>query len=156
MFVLFFLCWVIFAGKITLEIALFGLAISAAVFCFQCKFLDYSLKKEKKLYRNLGWGIGYGIILILEILKANLGVMHLILSPAEEVEPKLVRFRTNLKSNLSRVILANSITLTPGTITVTLEEDEYLIHCLDNSMADGIDDSVFVQMLEEMERKEQE
>ena len=93
---------------------------------------------------------------ILEILKANIGVMQLILSPKMEVEPKLVRFRTDLKTDLARVILANSITLTPGTITVTLEGDEYLVHCLDKSMAEGMDDSIFVRLLHQLEEKEGE
>ena len=82
--------------------------------------------------------------------------MQLILSPKMEVEPKLVRFRTDLKTDLARVILANSITLTPGTITVTLEGDEYLVHCLDKSMAEGMDDSIFVRLLHQLEEKEGE
>lgn len=145
-----------FCGDLTLEIAAFGVVIAAVVFAFQCKFLDYSIQKEKKVYRNILWGIGYAVILILEILKANIGVMQLILSPKMEVEPKLVRFRTDLKTDLTRVILANSITLTPGTITVTLEGDEYLVHCLDKSMAEGMDDSIFVRLLHQLEEKEGE
>lgn len=156
MLLLFFICWIIFAGDLTLEIAAFGVVIAAVIFAFQCKFLDYSIQKEKKVYRNILWGIGYAVILILEILKANIGVMQLILSPKMEVEPKLVRFRTDLKTDLARVILANSITLTPGTITVTLEGDEYLVHCLDKSMAEGMDDSIFVYLLHQLEEKEGE
>lgn len=154
MLLLFFICWIIFAGDFTLEIVLFGIGVSAVIFLFQCKFLNYSMEKEKRLYQNIGWGIVYAFILILEILKANIGVMQLILSPQYEVEPKLVRFRTDLKTDMARVILANSITLTPGTITVTLEGDEYTVHCLDASMAEGMDDSIFVQLLHHLERKE--
>lgn len=155
MFFLFFVCWMIFAGEITLEIVLFGLVIAAVVFAFQCKFLNYSIQKEKNLYRNIIWGIVYVWILVLEILKANIGVMNLILSPKYEAEPKIVRFRTDLKTDTARVILANSITLTPGTITVTLEKDEYTVHCLDGSMAEGIDDSIFVQLLRQLESREE-
>jgi multicomponent Na+:H+ antiporter subunit E len=49
------------------------------------------------------------------------------------------------------VILANSITLTPGTITVSLTDDHLLVHCLDKSLAEGMDDSVFVRLLQKME-----
>ncbi|MEE1312917.1 MAG: Na+/H+ antiporter subunit E [Lachnospiraceae bacterium] len=154
MLLLFFICWIIFAGDFTFEIAVFGILVSIAVFTFQCKFLDYSIQKEKRLYRNILWGIGYAVILVLEILKSNIGVLQLILSPKYEVEPKLVRFRTDLKTDLARVILANSITLTPGTITVTLEGDEYLVHCLDGQMAEGMDDSIFVHLLHQLEKKE--
>jgi len=154
MFLLFFLCWIIFAGDITPEFVLFGLAVAAVIFAFQCKFQDYSMQKEITLYRNLIWGIVYVFILVLEILKANMGVIHFILSAEDEVEPQLVHFKTDLKSDFARVILANSITLTPGTITVSLEEDEYTVHCLDKSMAEGMNESIFVQMLRRLEEKE--
>ena len=68
-----------------------------------------------------------------------------------ELEPALVTFRTTLQSESARVLLANSITLTPGTITVSLDGDEYMVHCLDKSLGIGIDTSVFVQMLTKME-----
>ncbi|MBQ8547563.1 MAG: Na+/H+ antiporter subunit E, partial [Lachnospiraceae bacterium] len=57
-----------------------------------------------------------------------------------------------LKTDLARTVLANSITLTPGTITVELTEDEFKVHCLDKEMAEGIEDSVFVRLLLKMER----
>ncbi len=76
----------------------------------------------------------------------------LILSPKYEIEPKLVKFRVDLKSDTLRAVLADSITLTPGTITVTLEGDEYLVHCLDKDLAEGMSDSEFVRKLKEFER----
>ena len=59
--------------------------------------------------------------------------------------------RPGLKTDTARVVLANSITLTPGTITVTLEGDEFVVHCLDKELADGIENSVFVALLRRME-----
>ena len=53
MLALFFLVWVIFNGRLTLEIAVFGIAVSIAVFAFVCKYMDYSLQREKRLYRKL-------------------------------------------------------------------------------------------------------
>lgn len=154
MFLLFFLVWIIFNGNITVEIAIIGLAVAAAVFAFICKFMDYSLKKEILLYKKLLAFIGYVIILIIEIIKANIAVIHMIVTQREVVEPVIVRFRTSLRTETARVILANSITLTPGTITVSLEGDEYEVHCLDKSLAEGIEDSMFVKLLEKMEGKE--
>ena len=154
MFLLFFLVWIIFNGNITVEIAVIGLAVAAAVFAFICKFMDYSLKKEILLYKKLLAFIGYVIILIIEIIKANIAVIHMIVTQREVVEPVIVRFRTSLRTETARVILANSITLTPGTITVSLEGDEYEVHCLDKSLVEGIEDSMFVKLLEKMEGKE--
>lgn len=155
MFLLFFLAWIIFNGQITTEIVIFGIVIAAAVFAFTCKFMGYSLQKEKMLYRKSFLFVRYIGVLIVEILKANLDVVKIVFNDKEVVEPVIVTFRTNLKSEILRVILANSITLTPGTITVSLEKDELVVHCLDKSMAEGMEDSIFVKLLEEIEGKEQ-
>ena len=80
-----------------------------------------------------------------------MAVIQLIVSPTLEPRPVIIRFRTDLKTRTARVILANSITLTPGTITVSIEDDELTVHCLDRSMAEGMDDSVFVHALRRLE-----
>lgn len=151
MFVVFFVLWVIFNGNLTWEIAAFGVGVSGLMYWFVCRFMGYSFQKEWKAVRNMARGLGFIGCLIWEIVKANVNVMRLILSPKFVNEPVLVRFKTKLKSDAARVALANSITLTPGTITVTLEGDEFLVHCLDREMADGLEDSVFEQWLRKME-----
>ncbi len=156
MLILFFALWIIFNARVTAEIIIFGIAIALLVFCFLCRFMGYSIKRELRVYANLFHGISYIALLVKEIFKANVGVMRMILSVKYEIEPTLVKFRTDLKSDTLRVVLANSITLTPGTITVTLQEDEYLIHCLDKDMAVGLDDSEFVHRLRAAEHTRKE
>ncbi len=150
-FVLFAL-WLVFNGKVTTEIVLFGIVLSVAVYLFCWKFLEYSPKRELLALRLLPQGIGYFFVLVWEVIKANCAAISLIVSPKYEVEPVLVTFRTELKTDLARTVLANSITLTPGTITVELTEDEFKVHCLDKEMAEGMEDSVFVRLLLKMER----
>ena len=151
MLLLFFLIWVIFNGRLTLEIALFGVAVAGAVFCFVCKFMDYSLRKELRLYRLLPAFAQYLYYLVKEIIAANLAVSRMILTRKEQMEPVIVHVHTDLKSETARMILANSITLTPGTITVSLTGDDLLVHCLDSSLAGGMEDSVFTRLLKRME-----
>ncbi len=152
MFLLFFLVWIIFNGAVTMEIVLFGLAVSLAMYAFICKFMNYSIYKDIA-YGKRGFRIlQYVCVLVWEIVKANFAVIKLITSSKYDLEPVLIRFKTDLKTKQARVVLANSITLTPGTITVTLEEDEYVVHCLDKSLAEGINSSIFVSMLRKMER----
>jgi len=151
MLLLFFLAWVVFNGRLTLEIALFGIAVAGAVFAFVCRFMDYSLKKELRFYKLLPAFVQYLYYLMREIVAANLAVSRMILTRKEEMEPVLVHVRTDLKSETARVMLANSITLTPGTITVSLTDDNLLVHCLDKSLSEGMEDSVFVQLLRKME-----
>ena len=154
MFLLFFLVWIIFNGKITAEIVWIGVAVSAFVFWFICKFMDYSIKKEKRFYKKLVSFGSYVYLLLKEIIGANMTLFHMILTEREKMEPVLVTFHTGLKTETARVILANSITLTPGTITVSIEGDELMVHCLDKSLVKGLDVSVFEQKLKQMEEEE--
>ena len=147
----FFIVWIIFNGRITLEIALFGIAVTAVMFWFVCKFMDYSLEKERTFYKKLPLFGRYLLALVKEIVKANLAVFRLILTRKEIAEPVIVKVHTNLKTEMARVMLANSITLTPGTITVSLTDQELLVHCLDKSLAEGMEDSEFVKLLEKLE-----
>lgn len=151
MFIALFLFWLVFNGRFTVEIAVFGLVLSAAILWFMCKFMDYSLEKDFRIVKKSLWMIKYVLILIVEIGKANVGVLKILLSVRYEKEPVLVSFHTDLKSRVARVILANSITLTPGTITVNLMDDYYEVHCLDKSLAAGLDSSIFVKQLKKFE-----
>ena len=154
MYLLFLLAWIIFNGNITLEIMIFGVVIAAVMLAFMYKFMDYSLKKELNVYRKSIYFLAYVILLIREIVKANLAIIPRILTIEEEMDPVIVKFRTSLKSDFTRMLLANSITLTPGTITVSLEEDEYTIHCLDSTLAEGLENSDFEKALKKLDEEE--
>lgn len=151
MLVLFFLLWVIFNGSFTLEICIFGIVISVALFAFICNFMDFSLKKEIRLYKKSFLFVRYIFLLVKEIVKANFGVILMILNQREEIQPALVTFHSDLKTVTGKAFLANAITLTPGTITVFLEKDQYAVHCLDESLAEGLNDSEFVEYIKKLE-----
>lgn len=144
--------WIILNGKFTLEILAFGLAVCAFLYLFICKFTDYSVKRDWQLIKRLPEIMKYMYLLVKEIIKANLAVIHLILSGREEIQPVLVNFKTDLKTDIARAFLANAITLTPGTITVSLSGDDYVVHCLDQELAYGMDNTVFVLQLAELEK----
>ena len=154
MYLLFLLAWIIFNGNITLEILIFGVVIAAVMLAFMCKFMDYSLKKELNVYKKSIYFVAYAVVLLREIVKANLAIIPRILTIEEEMDPVIVKFRTSLKSDFTRMLLANSITLTPGTITVALEDDEYTIHCLDTSLAEGLENSDFEKALKKLDEEE--
>ncbi|EOS72601.1 MAG: Na+/H+ antiporter subunit E [Lachnospiraceae bacterium] len=151
MYIIFFLIWVIFNGQFTLEIAAFGAAIAGIMYWFICRFFNYDPKTDLFLGKRLFQILHYVFVLVREIIKANFEVIRMITSSRYEIEPAVVRFKTDLKTSFTRILLANSITLTPGTITVSLENDEYVVHCLDKSLAEGINSSVFVTLLRKME-----
>lgn len=151
LFLIFFFLWIIFNGKINTEIVLFGIVISGLMYAFVCKFMEYSPKRDWIVFRKSGYILQYIGILIVEIVKANMSVVKLILSSKYEPDPVVVHFKTDLKTRTAKVVLANSITLTPGTITASLEGDEFVVHCLDREFAEGMDSSIFVKLLKRME-----
>lgn len=151
MYVIFFLLWITFNGRVTTEIVLFGLAVSAALYWFICKFMDFSPRRELEYLKKSGYLLQYLYHLVREIILANFATMRLICSAGRVVEPAVIEFETHLKNDTSRFLLANSITLTPGTITVAVEGNRFIVHCLDKTLAEGIESSVFVRLLEKIE-----
>ena len=151
MFFVYFAFWVILNGKWTTEIAVFGLVFAAVAYVFSCCFMGFSLKTDARILRRCVHAVRYGWMLLGEIINANLTVMRMILNLEFEPKPQLLKFNSGLKKERHRVVLANSITLTPGTITCVLEEDEFLVHALDESLVEGLDDGVMITRLKEME-----
>ena len=150
-FTLLFIFWVILNGKITMEIVLLGLVLSMFVTRFTYSTIRVTKKLEHKALKKFWQIMGYLVILMVEVIKANIDIIRLVLTKKPEITPTLKTIRVDLKSRISRVALANSITLTPGTITVQLNQDEYLIHAIKKSNLEGIERSVFVEKLEELE-----
>ena len=74
--------------------------------------------------------------------------------PSHRYHPAIVRLRIPFEKNISRVLLSNSITLTPGTVTIEQYGDEFLVLCLDKPNADSIPDWKLTRMLHKMEGKE--
>ena len=137
MYFLLFGFWVLLNGKWTTEIAVVGVIVCAALYAFMCAFMGYSPKQEWKLVRRVPKIFRYFLYLVGEIFKSAWGTMMLIWSPDKEIQPRVTSFRTRLRTDAGKVVLANSITMTPGTITVDVQDDLFLIHCLDETFDVG-------------------
>lgn len=151
-FLFLYILWFIWNGKLTLEIAVLGLIICGALYLFINRFLGYSMEMERKLLRRSGRVVRYLLFLLVEIIKSNLDVAKMILAFDTEPEPVLAKFTTDLQTETGQVILANSITLTPGTLTVDLHNGEYLVHCLDEGFAEGMEQSEFIERIRGLEQ----
>ncbi len=87
---------------------------------------------------HLYWRIPpYWIWLMKEIVLANVHVARLILDPRLPISPRMIRVKATQNSDMGRVIHANSITLTPGTVSVEIEDDVILVHALSREAAEG-------------------
>ena len=80
--------------------------------------------------------------LLWEIFKANVDVARRILDPKLPISPRLIKVKATQKRDLGRVIYANSITLTPGTVSVKMEDDEITVHALTREAAEGVETGV--------------
>ena len=151
MFFLLFALWIILNGQWTAEIAVTGLVLSALIWLLCWRFMDFSprrdleaLKRSAKLFRYVGW-------LVCEIFRSAMAVIRFIWSPGVEPEPQLVTFVPGTKTGWGQTILANSITLTPGTITVSIRKGRFLVHGLDNSLTEGIEGNEMEQRVIDVE-----
>ena len=147
MLTVFFILWIILNGRVTLELVLLGILISAAVFLFARAAFGYTASSERKVLKYTPLAIVYLVNLMREIIVATCHVISLILHPSAKPKPVLIEFHSGLPTEFQNVVLANSITLTPGTVTVEMEGDHFLVHCLIPEYADGIGDSSFVKLL---------
>ena len=151
MYILLLLFWIILNGKITTEIFLLGVVFATAIFWFMCKFLEYSPKNELCVAKNFFLILTYFVVLVIEIFKSAIAVYKRVYSKKIEIQPQMVFFDVDIKSEFLRFVLANSITITPGTITVDVDDNHFCVHALDYTLADGIEDSVFIKLLKKME-----
>lgn len=151
MFVVLCILWVIWNGRLTAEIVVTGVVICAVLYMFLYKFMGYRPEKEWMILKCMPQIFRYLVFLFVEVVKSNLMVSRLILSFDTEPEPVLVRFQPKLRTETGRTVLANSITLTPGTLTVDMDDSVCLVHSLDQEFAEGIEQSEFADRIEKME-----
>jgi multicomponent Na+:H+ antiporter subunit E len=129
-FTLFILClifWLLLTFKLTVPNFIVGIIASLLCALFFGRFFITNVYKLLQPRRYF-WFIVYLTVFIWECIKANLDVAYRVLHPAMPIRPGIVKVKTSLKSNLAKMLLANSITMTPGTISVDIIDDYLYIH----------------------------
>ena len=157
MVIILFGLWLLFNGRFTadagmLQICVTGAIVSAFAYFIAYKFLGITPAKELKFDKKLPLFVLYALLLVKEVIVANFIMAKVIAKKKENNSPVIVRVRIPLKTQWAKVILANSITLTPGTITADLSDDVFTIHCIDSSFDAGLESSKFVKLLERLEK----
>ena len=124
-FILAFIIWMLLTWQIDVQVIIAGLIASAIV-----AFLFHEmLPKEHRIFISpvrVFWLLVYLPVFFYYMIKANLDVAYRILHPKMPIKPGIVKIKTTLKTNSGITALANSITLTPGTLTVDLTDDGFL------------------------------
>jgi multicomponent Na+:H+ antiporter subunit E len=93
-------------------------------------FAGFFVKNVYKLIQphRYFWFLVYLAVFLWECIKANIDVAYRVLHPAMPIRPGIVKVKTTLKSDMGRMLLANSITMTPGTIAVDIIDDCLFVH----------------------------
>ena len=128
--------WLLMSGHYTPLILFLG-AISVGFVLYLTKRMD-SLDEDTFEFKLKRRHFSYWSWLAKEIFKANLDVAKVILAPNMKLSPRMLRVPTSQSSELGTVIYANSITLTPGTVSVDIEGDEIIVHALTQELMDGL------------------
>lgn len=149
---LLFAFWLILNGKITIEILLVGAVITVGLTYFARKLLHITPQAEAQVIRRLPGVILYVFYLLWQIILSNLQVMRMILS-GRKLESKIVWFKPIMKTELAQLALANSITLTPGTVTASLGKEMICVYALCPECAEGLKDTGFSEKLLRLEEK---
>ncbi len=135
-----FVIWVLLNNKLSLEVLAFGglIAVVVAIMFHRSYDIFEALKLNPKAI--VYWFV-YIFVFLTELVKSNLDVAFRVISPKLPINPGIVEVKTKLKSKLGRMILTNSITLTPGTFTVELLGDRIFVHWIDVKSEDIEEDT---------------
>jgi multicomponent Na+:H+ antiporter subunit E len=139
-FVIMLAIWVLLSGKFDPFHFSLGL-ISCGIVSYLSYDLLFSHPRPRGLLSQWARFVRYIPWLMKEIIKANIHVTYLVFHPRmmELIDPRIVKFRSKLKSDLALLTFANSITLTPGTITVYVSIDgDFKVHAIDKASGDPL------------------
>ncbi len=120
--------WLAFSGLYKPRMLFFGL--SSIIICLVLVSRLRLLDREAAPYFRLPVYLSYWVWLMIEILKANWIVIRACLRAELDIQPALVKVATTCRTDLAKTVFANSITLTPGTVTLEVEGDWMLVHGL--------------------------
>jgi len=135
-FAVLYLFWLVLSGYFTFFLMSAGAACAIVVVWFARRMEVIDAEGHPV---QLGWRIvAYWIWLSKEIAKSAWDVSRIIVDPRLPISPTMISFRPSQKTTVGLVIHANSITLTPGTITIDAAKDEFMVHALTRAGADGV------------------
>jgi len=152
--ILFLLFWIVLNSRVTLEVVLVGIVVSAGMSLFAYRVVGISFKSELKIWAAFGRHIfHYAWMLITNMIKSNVQMIKVILSRDTGERPQIVYFKSPVKADYAKIILMYSIMLTPGTVAFEVEEDRFGIHAINSKMAKDIEKSIFVRKLIKIEEE---
>ncbi len=130
LFVSLFAFWIILASRITWPQLVIGALASLLIVLYSLDLIFKNTEKSSFSWRLPLRFVWLCLILIKEVFKANIVVAKLVLSPKMRLNPTFKSIPQPLKKDFNRAFFGNAITLTPGTLTIDMDENEILVHGL--------------------------
>ena len=151
--IILFLLWVVFNDRLSVDVIVAGVIVVVLLCLFLSRVGLWKLENDAKVIKNIPGFIGFYFRLVYEVIMANFHMIALVLSanPEERISPVLVKHKNKLKTDAGRVSLANTVTLTPGTVTVDVQDDYIVVHTIDEYARSGLADSALERKIEKME-----
>jgi multicomponent Na+:H+ antiporter subunit E len=143
--------WLILIPRYTIENILAGLLVCWGALWFSNELLIEEDQASIYTKKGIILFLKYIYRLIIEIIKANIDVAKIVLSKNMDIQPHFFKVPLHVKKDMNKVIYANAITLTPGTLSVDMDEDFILVHALTTAAAKGIEGSILEQGIIELE-----
>ena len=134
-----FAIWLLLSWHFTTLLIVFGLATCTLAVWVGVRM--GTVDRESVPIHLVGGALLYVPWLVWEIFKSNVRVARIILAPRLRVDPSIVHFRASQRTDLGRFIYANSITLTPGTVTTGIVGDDFEVHAIVQSEIDGSEEN---------------
>ncbi len=129
-FIVLMVFWVLISNTLQPNVLVTGVIISLFISVFMCGSCGV-FSEMKFTPKAIAYTFIYLIVFIIDLIKSNIDVTRRVLTPSLPINPGIVEVKTTLKSKFARMLLANSITLTPGTLTVDVKDDSFFIHWID-------------------------
>ena len=134
--ILIMLIWILLTYPFDTQEAIAGIAVALLILMMPLPGISV-LGEIRWTPKAVMYGIGYIFYFLWQLIRANLDVAFRVLHPKLPINPGVVRVETHLKTRLGRLLLANSITLTPGTITMEADGADFYVHWI---MVEGLHD----------------
>jgi multicomponent Na+:H+ antiporter subunit E len=138
-FIVLFMFWIFMSGQVDWWHLSWGVLSCALVAAISHDFLYQDIRSKGRTKEAILF-IAYIPWLLAQIIYANVYIAYLALHPKMPrlIDPHIIKFKTRLKKDLAVVTFANSITLTPGTITVVIREGYFYVHAINKKIAEAL------------------
>jgi multicomponent Na+:H+ antiporter subunit E len=129
-FIILMIVWILLNNTFQLDVLITGAVLAFFISLLVCRQCDV-FAEMKLTPKAMAYSVMFLFVFAIDLVKSNMDVTRRVLTPSLPIKPGIVEVKTTLKSKFGRLLLANTITLTPGTLTVEVKDESFFIHWID-------------------------